>query len=357
MGSSWIGIVFALTAVAASVVVAQAAPLSQPPASPPAVSASATPAPSPNSQTGSGQTGNGQTGNGQMGGGQMGNTTPTPNPTGQAGGGSMGTPTPKSTPTPQAGSGNSERISVPLQTMPAGTVTLSVDTRSRLVMAQLNLFGLAPGTQHRVALYRDRDGGRPLATFPNVTVDGSGQLIQTVTSTSRVHGSLPRSLFFQIDLQPSGQPRQQIAVAHSPVSRTGSNHVTLAFASTIARPGHATLSYDPGAHSLTVSLQVSGLVPGSHHAAHIHSGSCQVQGAVLYPLPDLVANADGSATEQVTIPVQSAPPASGWYVNVHDGNMNDILQADGQPGPLFQPLVCGNVQGQTAPQPFSGTHS
>lgn len=59
----------------------------------------------------------------------------------------------------------------------------------------------------------------------------------------------------------------------------------------------------------------------------------------------------------MTIPVRSGPPAGGWYVNVHDGTMNDILQADGEPGPLFQPLVCGNVQGQTAQQPFSGTHS
>jgi hypothetical protein len=35
-------------------------------------------------------------------------------------------------------------------------------------------------------------------------------------------------------------------------------------------------------------------------------------------------------------------PATGWYLNVHQGNSNNIL-SNGQPTIFFQPLLCANL--------------
>jgi hypothetical protein len=37
-------------------------------------------------------------------------------------------------------------------------------------------------------------------------------------------------------------------------------------------------------------------------------------------------------------------PASGWYLNVHQGNSGDILR-NGQPTLYFRPLICANIKG------------
>lgn len=237
-----------------------------------------------------------------------------------------------------------EQVSVPLAAMPQGSVALSVDPQTNLVHATLNMHGLGPGTQHRVALYANGNTAQPAFTFPDVTVDGSGQVMQTVTSNERTAHALPQIVAFRVDLLPgSAGPSQQIALAQRVAPVGGLTHETLGFESTIGRSGHAQLTYNPATKQLTVSVFMSGLAAGSRHAAHIHSGSCQVQGPVVYMLPDLVADAAGVASVKTTFSITSPPPATGWYVNVHDGNMNDILQ-NGQPGPLFQPLACGDVQ-------------
>lgn len=256
-------------------------------------------------------------------------------------------PTPP--PTPTAGGGQQtqrppQQISVPLTRMPQGTVTLVVNPQDHHVQAQLNMYGLAPGTQHRLALYANGNPAQPAFTFPDLTVDGSGRVTQTVTSNEQAAHGLPQIIAVRVDLLPGASgPSQQIAAAERVAVSGGQTNATLTFQSTIGQPGHAQLSYDPATHKLTVSLSMSGLTPGSRHAAHIHTGSCQIQGPVAYMLPDLVADPAGVAFERTTFSVNSPPPASGWYLNVHDGNMNDILQ-NGQPGPLFQPLACGNVQ-------------
>ena len=239
---------------------------------------------------------------------------------------------------------------VELRPMPAGTVDLSLDPATGQLTARLNMFGLTPGSTHRIALFVNRDGGQPAFTFPDVTAAAGGQVVRTVRG--RGTARLPADLFFQIDQGPSrfGDSPQtaEIAVAHERVRSLAAHHVTLRFESTQAQPysqlsGKATLAYDARAQRLTVSLRVSGLAPGSHHAVHIHSGTCQVQGAVLHGLPDLVARDDGTAIETVSIDgVTTAPPAQGWYVNVHQGDMNHIETNMG-PTVQYQPLVCGNV--------------
>jgi len=103
-----------------------------------------------------------------------------------------------------------------------------------------------------------------------------------------------------------------------------------------AASGGAVMIYNPQQGNMSVLLEVTGLVPGSVHPAHIHAGpSCTSNGPVLYPLPTLMANAAGVAFATTMINLRSVP-ATGLYVNVHQGP--DLA------GAHFTPIACGLVQ-------------
>jgi hypothetical protein len=100
--------------------------------------------------------------------------------------------------------------------------------------------------------------------------------------------------------------------------------------------GTADLSWNSKDHQLTVKIALTGLAPGSSHAAHIHAGNCSVDGAVVYPLNTVVADAKGDAVSVTTINnVANGIPASGWYVNVHNGTGKAALDD--------RPIACGNI--------------
>ena len=107
--------------------------------------------------------------------------------------------------------------------------------------------------------------------------------------------------------------------------------------------GHAVVAYDPVTMKLTITVSASGLTSGLH-AAHIHVGSCASQGGVLYMLMDLKADSHGNISAQTrTILGVNAPlPATGWYLNLHQGNSNTIL-SNGMPTIAFRPLLCQNI--------------
>jgi hypothetical protein len=69
----------------------------------------------------------------------------------------------------------------------------------------------------------------------------------------------------------------------------------------------------------------------------------RLSGRREYPLNDLVASSDGVAeTTTVINNVTEAPPATGWYINVHLGS-SDQIEKDGKPTLYFAPILCGNV--------------
>jgi len=60
-------------------------------------------------------------------------------------------------------------------------------------------------------------------------------------------------------------------------------------------------------------------------------------------LMDYVANAGGDIVDQTrTVAGVTAPPLSGWYLNLHLGDSNAIL-AHGRPALSFRPELCANV--------------
>jgi Cu/Zn superoxide dismutase len=104
------------------------------------------------------------------------------------------------------------------------------------------------------------------------------------------------------------------------------------------------ITYNPDAHTLSVMVDASGLTPGAH-AAHIHTGSCQQQGAVVYPLADYTANSSGAIVHETrtVTGVKAVNLTGGWYFNLHQGNSNNITTSNGNPTINFRPLLCSNI--------------
>jgi len=97
--------------------------------------------------------------------------------------------------------------------------------------------------------------------------------------------------------------------------------------------GNAKLRWNPRSQELTVTLQVSGLQPGSSHAAHIHAGACSAVGKILHPFQDIVADKAGNATLTTTIYKQvGGIPPTGWNITVHKGATTETGT-----------LLCGDV--------------
>ena len=76
---------------------------------------------------------------------------------------------------------------------------------------------------------------------------------------------------------------------------------------------------DNGDGTIKVVMTMQGLEPGDH-IDHIHTGSCAAQGAVVYPLTNLTADASGNTQPtSTTVKVAFSEVTKGtYYLNVHD---------------------------------------
>jgi hypothetical protein len=246
-------------------------------------------------------------------------------------------------------------VPTPLGSMPAGSVTVHRAHGGGLAVA-LDVLGVTPGSAHQVGL----------STSPcNAAAGGSGVRVVQAAASGELRASFQvakrksrNAVSVSLLLGTPGSrgggvnPNRPIMCANIPQPLRGSPRLalrsSLGWGTHLA--GSFTVTYDAAAQTLTVDVSARGFVPGSSHAAHIHQGSCQKQGAVVYMLADLVANTNGTihATRTVT-GVAAPPPASGWYLNIHLGNSNQILSG-GKPTLAFQPLLCADIdQIQNAP--------
>ncbi len=246
-------------------------------------------------------------------------------------------------------SGAAAPAKVALAFEPTGTATLSWDPQTKNVTAKLQMSGLTPGSSHAMHIHQGScaTAGDVLVPFPDLAADGGGAINTTVTSTEPAPGGLASGTALNIHLASGAQLGGPGALGYTPIACgdvVPATPTTLNLAPVGQQPqGSATVSYDAGKKTLTVTTTASGLAPGSGHAQHIHLGTCNAQGAVKYPLSDLVASPTGSAeTTTVVQNVDQAPPASGWYLNVHLGSSSQIEQ-NGQPTLYFQPIICGNI--------------
>ena len=237
-----------------------------------------------------------------------------------------------------------------LHPMPVGTVRLGRASHGKLLL-HVAMYGLTPGSQHYADLVRP--GGRRVVRFSILTATSVGQARTTLTSSYAGRVPAGSRVIIRMGAQKGRLAATPIALttwlsrghayrAHRlravEVSKTGRSYGT--------PHGHATLAYNAGKQTLTVTVSVSGVTPGDH-AAHIHLGSCQSQGPVKYMIPDLVASRRGRITRAVRVftHVTSPIPATGWYLNFHQGTSKNILTPGGQPTIYFRPLVCANIKG------------
>lgn len=230
--------------------------------------------------------------------------------------------------------------SVHLQAMPVGTV--SFQTSGTTLEATLSATGLTPGSTHAAEI--TFSGGKAPIVFSPFTASSTGQVDTTISSVGQTDG-LPETGTFQIELSTS--PDQPIALA--PVAGASMNQTVRLQAFNPTGVGHlggqAKLEYNSQAKTLTVTVDASGFEAHSVHAAHIHAGSCASQGAVLYMLHDLHADAQGRIhqTDVLQNVTNFQTPAGGWYLNIHRGDSADILNAQGQPTANFRPLLCSDL--------------
>jgi Cu/Zn superoxide dismutase len=232
-----------------------------------------------------------------------------------------------------------------LQAMPAGTAMFVWDSTGQLTV-QLNVTGLTPGSSHAVGIIAP--DGSVFASFGTLMANGAGQAQGTLVSTD----TTPVPVGSHLEILADGQMG---AIASVPIAQTAaiaSGQLSYQLTGVEVSPtgtsygtpqGWATVAYNPQAKTITVTLTASGLTPGAH-AAHIHVGSCASQGPVQYMLMDFTADSRGQIVDQVRVVtgVTSPIPASGWYLNLHQGNSSNIV-ANGQPTVNFRPLLCADL--------------
>lgn len=107
---------------------------------------------------------------------------------------------------------------------------------------------------------------------------------------------------------------------------------TVAFNSTdpLGKPGtvQGSVQVIPQGDGLTrLLITMTGLKPNARHAAHVHVGSCTNQGAVIVPLTDVSADANGTGQSDTTLETGKIPVAA--YVNVHERASNDAAGVGG----------------------------
>jgi hypothetical protein len=233
---------------------------------------------------------------------------------------------------------------VQLAPMPHGTVRLDRDGAG-VVDATVSAFGLTPGSAHAVDLVNRN--GQLVDSLGTLTAGSAGQVTATLgTGRRHVQGGWRVVILNGTAGDPvSAEPIARTQRLHS--GRHGYGLTPVEVSPDGVRygtpQGWAKVTYDPGARTISVTVNASGLTPGAH-AAHIHVGSCAAQGAVQYMLMDFSASAAGRIVDQTrtVTNVTAPPPASGWYLNLHQGNSNNIL-ANGSPTINFRPLLCGDI--------------
>lgn len=229
--------------------------------------------------------------------------------------------------------------------IPQGRVTLAWSASTKVLTVEISMVGLGPNSTHPAHIHAGTcaNTGSVIDTLPPVNADPHGDASVTSTVTG-VTGGIPATgwainIHTGPGLTPADQYRPIACVDVLNPTHADTFNGTFEPAPGVGNDvtGTATLSLNPTAHTLGVSLTVQGLDPNTEHPAHVHQGSCQSQGPVIYPLPDL--KADGSGAASVTFTFTGVTPTSipgNWYVNVH--NTTALSTQVG-----FTPLSCGNV--------------
>jgi hypothetical protein len=245
---------------------------------------------------------------------------------------------------PSSAATKSTQAQTTLNHAPIGTSDLMWNAANQTLTVKVALTGLAPSSTHPAHIHAGDCTSNGAVVYPlkSVVANSLGVGTSETTITGVKDGIPAKGWYINVHNGPNLSPESQFApiacanVVNSTTSMTSNQSVHLTFEGTTvaneSASGTAQLSLADG--KLTVKITMSGLAPNTTHIAHIHTGSCETQGAVLYKLTPV-----GNGTSTTIVPNVSSIPASGWYVNVHLASTMDEMNT--QTG--FDPIACGNV--------------
>ncbi|HEY7091557.1 MAG TPA: hypothetical protein VH393_00160 [Ktedonobacterales bacterium] len=258
-----------------------------------------------------------------------------------------GTPSPTPsgpTPTPATGPKGSAKLTK----APTGQANLTYDPNTQNLSIQTTLTTLAPNSPHMMNIRTGNciSTGPIIVTLPNVTADAMGnvntsssQMVQPATQPSsgwyiEVTNGIGSSSYDTLNLVCANITSVQGGAGQP---QTSNVQFTQGVGPSMNASGNATFTLANS--QLTVALTVSGLEPGSQHAAFVNQGTCQnqsAQSALSKGLTPLTGDNSGNASSTTVIsPVQSAP-STAWYVVVTRGTtLSSFIDA--------APIACGNV--------------
>lgn len=234
-----------------------------------------------------------------------------------------------------------------LRHTPHGSASLSWNAPTMDLTVTITLTGLAPNSTHPAHIHAGdcSVNGAIIIPLNNVVTNGTGSAT-SMTVIPGIQNGIPSSgWYINVHNGPTlGSADQASPITcgnvHAPVTINGNQASFAALGTAISPNQHSfaatVLTVRNG--TLRVIIAAEALDPGSMHAAHIHLGSCESQGKVIFPLNPLVADQDGNAISVTTIPNVQSIPESGWYINIH--RTTDLSTQTG-----FDPIMCGNVRG------------
>jgi hypothetical protein len=256
-----------------------------------------------------------------------------------------GSPATSTTTTKQAVKNVTLSAGAVLQHSPAGSAQLAWNSTSHTLTVDITLLGLAPSSMHPAHIHTGSctKEGNDLYSLHNVVANVAG--IGTSTSTiDNVTGGIPATgWYINVHNGPTMASDQQSMpiscgnIVNPSQKATGAQNLHIPL-TTSASPNQAATGdaqLKLASETLSVTLSLQGLAPGTIHAAEIHNGGCGNQGKILYTLKPIVADKTGKGSATTVIPGVSSVPES-WYLTVHQ--TTDLTTQTGS-----DPIVCGDV--------------
>ena len=233
-----------------------------------------------------------------------------------------------------------------LKHAPSGFARLRWNAQTTVLTVTIRLNGLQAMTHHPAHVHTGAcpSDGSIIYALNDVVADAAGNG-SSVTTIPNVKGGIPAAGWhINVHSGPTlNTPAQALPITCGDVLNPLKAAYTVVTLGPVTNAdnqnasGVAMLSLSNG--TLTVTAAVYNLVPGSSHAFHIHSGSCEYQlpGTILYTLTTLTANDRGFASSKTVITGVKAIPVTGWYLNVHFST--DLTTQTG-----YDVIACGNVR-------------
>ena len=243
------------------------------------------------------------------------------------------------------------QVSAELVHAPVGTANLIWNPDGNVLTVRVSASDLAPNSTHPEHIHGGTCASNPMGpiiyTLNPLIADAHGDAT-SVTNIPNVQKGIPASGWYvNIHNGPTlGTALEARSIACGTVYN---NNPSIASKQTVSLALAGTMDPDESVHGsaqvqiegnkVIVSIKVSGLAKNTTHMAHVHAGTCQLQGAVVYPLQPVVADANGDATSTTVINNAQNFTSSQLYINIHEAaTMNGLTTQTG-----FNPIACGNI--------------